>query len=95
MIKMKTRYEPSRNYTLANHQFHNLRQALEEESFDNVAHRVTAQEKLCKFACSVTRTIPDIMVRDQIIIGTNNTDIRESALMNQWALKDLLEMVLR
>lgn len=35
--KMKDRYEPTRNYTLANHQFHKLRQR-EAESFDNFVH---------------------------------------------------------
>ena len=90
VTKMKARYEPSRNYTLANHEFHKLRQDPDGESFDNFAHRVTAQSKLCQFSCGENCTVPNIMVRDQLIIGTNNTNIRENALREQWALKDLI-----
>ena len=90
VVRMKARYEPSRNYTLANHEFHNLRQAQDGESFDNFAHRVTAQSKQCKFSCGDTCTVPDIMIRDQLIIGTQNADIRENALREQWDLKDLI-----
>ena len=91
VTKMKKRYEPSRNYTLANFEFHGLRQEVDGESFDNFAHRVRAQSQQCQFSCGETCTVPDIMIRDQLIIGTNNSSIRENALREQWSLKDLIE----
>ena len=89
--KMKTRYEPTRNYTLANYEFHRMKQNT-DESFDTYVHRVKQEAKGCQFSCeSPTCTIPDIMIRDQVIVGTNNDEIRKNALKNQWNLKDLVD----
>lgn len=91
VTKMKTRYEPTRNYTLANHQFHRLSQR-PEESFDNFSHRLRHEAKSCKFSCdSAGCNISEVMIRDQIVVGTVHNDIRNNALKNQWNLKDLIE----
>ena len=89
--KMKTRYEPTRNYTLANYEFHSMKQNT-DESFDTYVHRVKQEAKGCQFSCeSPTCTIPDTMVRDQVIVGMNDDEIRKNALKNQWNLKDLVD----
>ena len=31
------------------------------------------------------------MVRDQVIVGTNDDEIRKNPLRNQWNLKDLVD----
>ena len=81
--KMKTRYEPTRNYTLANYDFHHMKQNT-DESFDTYVHRVKQEAKGCQFSCeSPTCTIPDIMVRDQVIVGMNDDENRKNALKNQ------------
>ena len=92
VAKMKSRYEPTRNYTLENYEFNRLRQN-SDESFDMFVHRIKHEAKGCKFSCdSPTCTIPDIMIRDQVIVGTINDEIRKSALKNQWDLETLLKI---
>ncbi|XP_078481859.1 uncharacterized protein LOC144742686 [Ciona intestinalis] len=89
--KMKTRYEPTKNYTLANHEFHKIVQ-FEDESFDVYAHRVRHEAQSCHFKCGNGNcTVADIMIRDQIIIGSSNNEIRRNALTNQWNLSQLME----
>ena len=88
--KLKTRYEGNRNKTLANFEFHKLKQT-EEESFDTYVLRIKHEASACDIKCtSATCTVQDTMVRDQIIIGTNNSEIRKNALKNQWNLTDLI-----
>ncbi len=91
VAKMKSRNEPTRNYTLENYEFHRLRQN-SDESFDMFVHRIKHEAKGCKFSCdSPTCTIPDIMVRDQVIVGTIDDEIRKNSLKNQWDLENLVE----
>jgi len=35
--------------------------------------------------------VPDILIRDQILVGTRYQDVRQDALRHNWQLKDLLE----
>lgn len=89
--KMLARYEPAKNYTLANYDFHKLNQGL-EESFDVFANRIRHESQSCRFKCAHDDcNVPEIMIRDQIVIGTTNDDIRCNALKNQWDLQQLLE----
>ena len=89
--KMKTRYEPTCNYTLANYEFHRMKQNT-DESFNTYVHQVKQEAKGCQFSCeSPTCTISDIMVREQVIVGMNDDEIRKNALKNQWNLKDLVD----
>lgn len=88
---LKNRYKPTRNYTLFNYEFHRICQH-SDKIFDTFVHRLKHEAKSCKFACSSqTCNIPDIMVRDQIIVGTKNDDIRKNSLKNQWDLNTLIE----
>ena len=88
---LKTHYDGGRNKTLANYEFNKLCQN-EEESFDAFVIRVKREAAQCDFKCaSGTCTVMDIMIRDRIIIGIRNTEIRKNALKNQWALGDLIK----
>ena len=88
--KLKTRCEGNRDKTSANFEFHKQKQT-EEESFDTYVLRIKHDASTCDFKCtSATCTVQDTMVRDQIIIGTNNNEIRKNALKIQWNLTDLI-----
>ena len=77
---LKDHFEGSRNKTLANFEFHKLYQA-PAESLDVVVTRVKKDSELCDFKCaSGTCNVRQTVVRDQIIIGTCNDEIRKNAL---------------
>ena len=85
--KMQTYYKPTENATLMNYQFRELSQ-IQNETFPAFCNRVETEARMCNFKCtSANCTAEAIAVRDQIIIGTNNTRIREEALMKSWELK--------
>ena len=87
--KLKDHFEGSRNKTLANYEFHKLLQS-STESYDAFVTRVKKESQQCDFKCtSGTCNVRDTLVRDQIIIGTNNDEIRKNALKNQWNLDEL------
>ena len=89
--RLQARYKPTRNLTLANYEFHKLKQH-ENEGFDMYVNRVKHEANNCNFVCSNENcTVPSIMIRDQIIIGTSSNDIQKNALKNQWELKELIE----
>ena len=87
--KLKARYLPTQNKILANHQFHRLAQ-LPMESFDAYCNRVKQEARSCDFSCGAACTVPDTLIRDRIVIGTSDDQIRQSALKEQWSLADLL-----
>ena len=88
--KLKERYKPTRNVTLANYQFHKLAQR-EVEMYDAFVNRVKHEANNCEFSCDApTCTVKDILIRDQIIVGTSDDEIRKNALNNQWTLTDLV-----
>ena len=88
--KFEQSFELSRNTTLANFKFRQIAQG-EDETFDIFCIRVKNEAKGCSFKCtSETCTVPDTMIRDQILIGTSNDEIRKEALTNQWNLTDLI-----
>ena len=87
--KMETYYKPTENLTLMNFQFRELTQK-NGETFPAFCSRIESEAKMCKFKCpSATCTAENIAVRDQIIIGTNNSTIRKEALIKSWDLTDL------
>ena len=87
--KLKDRYQPTQNKTLANYEFHKLKQQ-SHESFDVFVNRVKQEANSCEFTCaSGTCTVKDVMIRDQIIIGTSDNAIRKEALNEQWSLADV------
>ena len=90
VAKLKERFKSGSNTTLANFNFHKLSQNL-GESFDSYAIRVKREACLCSFSCaSDTCSVSQTLVRDQIIIGTSNYEIRRAALKDQWDLNKLL-----
>ena len=86
---LKERFKSGSNTTLANFKFHKLNQNV-GESFDSYAIRVKREASLCSFSCSGTCSVPQTLIRDQIIIGTSNDEIRRAALKDQWDLTKLL-----
>ena len=50
VTKLKARYKPSRNQTLANFEFHKLQQR-PTESFDEFVNRVKHEAASCDFSC--------------------------------------------
>ena len=88
--RFRERYQPTKNSTIRNFQFHALRQE-EGKAFDTFVNRVKHEAAACDFKCNNAGcTVPDILARDIIIIGTNNPDIQKNALKEQWNLKDLV-----
>ena len=87
--KLKDRYKPTQNTTLANYQFHRLRQG-DLEPYDTFVNRVRQEASNCSFKCGDACTIRDTLIRDQIIIGTLDNEIRKQALHEQWGLADLV-----
>ena len=61
-----------------------------QESFPTFCNRVEREAKHCYFKCNNNEcTGEETAIRDQIIIGTSNRDIREEALLRAWDLKAL------
>ena len=75
--------------TLANYEFHKLRQR-PLETFDSFVNRVKREANYCEFKCANANCmVRDVMIRDQVICGTTDNEIRKSALKNEWNLTDL------
>ena len=90
VARLKEHFKVASNTTLANFKFHKLEQS-SSESFDAFTIRVRHEAKICDFSCgNAGCSVSDTLVRDQIIIGTRNDDIRRNALKEQWGLKDLM-----
>ena len=83
------RFKASTNLSLANFNFRKIQQE-EKESFEAFTIRVKREANNCDFKCNNTCTVSNTMVRDQILFGTKDTEIRKNALKDQWTLDDLL-----
>ena len=71
--------------------FHRLSQTASEK-FDDFVHEVEANAAQCSFKwAEAWCTIPDTLIRDQMIIGTNNADIRNELLKKNIGKLDLLK----
>lgn len=58
--------------------------------FQPFCNRVQKEAKHCNFKCvSPTCTAEEISIRDQIVIGTHENQIRKQALKKSWDLKTL------
>ena len=92
MVKqLKEHFEGGRNKTLANFEFHKLLQK-SDESLDAFVTRVKKEASQCDFKCANDGCdVRSTLVRDQIIIGITNDEIRKNALKNQWGLADLVK----
>ena len=82
-------YRPTENSTLNNYQFRSLVQQ-DSETFASFCVRVEKEAKGCTFKCNhADCSAESIAVRDQIIIGTTSSKIREDALLKSWNLGTL------
>jgi hypothetical protein len=80
VAKFRERFRLSGNSSLANYKFRKLVQRA-NESFDLFVIRVKRESASCNFKCtSATCTVMNVMVRDQIIFGVSDDDIRRQAL---------------
>ena len=86
---MEEFYKPTENSTLNNYNFRAVVQ-LPTETFAAFSVRVEKEAKGCSFKCAhVNCSAETTAVRDQIIIGTTNSKIREEALLRSWNLNEL------
>ena len=87
--KMETYYKPTENLTLKNFMFRSLVQE-KNETFIAFCNRVGKEAKHCQFTCDSEQcTAEKTAIRDQIVIGTINDEIREEALKKSWPLDSL------
>ena len=86
----RTAFERNTSKTLANFKFRQIKQK-QGEAFDQFVIRVKKESKSCGFKCaSEACTAADIMIRDQILIGTADDMLRERALAENLTLEDLI-----
>ena len=77
----KKRFKLSNNLTLANYKFRKIEQA-QDEGFDSYVIRVKREAVNCDFKCELPEcTVADTLIRDQIIFGTTDDEIRKQAGM--------------
>ena len=89
MVKVFTdHFKQATNQTLANYRFRKLTQE-DSESFESFCIRIKRESKNCSFKCGDTCTVPNVMIKDQILFGTQDADIRKSALKEDWDLATL------
>ena len=89
--KCKTYFKGNTNTTLSNYKYHKLTQH-QDESFDAFALRVKEEATNCSFKCTAAGcSVMNTLIRDRLIIGTTNDDIRRNALKDQWDLDDLIK----
>ena len=91
MIKaFEGKFKLSSNTTLANFKFRNIAQN-DDESFDLFCIRVKREASGCNFKCTHDDcTVSEVLIRDQILIGTNSSDIQQQALKDEWNLDTLI-----
>jgi hypothetical protein len=88
---MKAHYDGGRNKTLANYEFRKLVQGA-DDSFDAFIIRCKRDATHCEFKCaSPNCTVPDVLIRDQIVFGTRSEEIRKNCIKNKWTLEDLIK----
>ena len=86
---IKAYYRPTENQTLKHFHFRTVNQ-LPDESFPRFCSRVEAEAKHCRFKCDDQNcNAEETAIRDQILIGTTNNEIRDEALKQSWGLNDL------
>jgi hypothetical protein len=54
--------------------------------------RVKQHSQQCNFSCNAGAcTVKDTMIRDQLVLGTKDDEIRRQALHEQWDLTTLIQ----
>ena len=88
---MQKYYNPTENLPLKNFHFRSLIQDT-KETFLAFCNRVQREAKQCQLKCKQTDcSAEETAVRDQIVIGTHENNIREEAMKKLWDLKTLRE----
>ena len=88
---MRKYYNPTENLPLKNFHFKSLIQDT-KETFLAFCNRVQREAKQCQLKCKQTDcSAEETAVRDQIVIGTHENNIREEAMKKLWDLKTLRE----
>ena len=82
------RFRLSTNLTLANYKFRKMTQ-MSDESFEAFTIRVKREAQNCDFKCGNTCTVINTLIRDQILFGTREDEVRKTALKNQWSTEQL------
>ena len=92
MVKaLQERFKLSSNTTLANFKFRGLKQN-SGESFNQFVIKLKHESMTCNFSCAHNDCdVQATLLRDQILFGTHNDDIRRHALHEQWNLEDLIK----
>ena len=91
MVKLFTdHFKQSTNQTLANYRFRKMVQE-ERESFETFCIRIKREARNCNFKCGEACTVVDVMIKDQILFGTRDAEIRKAALKEDWDLATLLK----
>ena len=90
LTKMREYYRPTENTTLRNYEFHQIVQG-DTETFSAFCNRVEKEGRTCYFCDNEHENCnaPEVAIRDQIVIGTNNDIIREKALFEGWNFSSL------
>ena len=90
VTKLKARYKPTQNTTMLNFMFHRLQQD-PAETYDAFVKRVIREAASCDIKCdSDTCSVKKVLIRDQIIIGMQDENIRKKALEEEWSFDDLV-----
>ena len=92
--KLRDRYQPAQNQVLLHFQFHQIKQE-PGEKIDSFINKIRQHADKCAFkctnpGCTEKAQIHNTLIRDQIIIGTNITSIRENALEKEHDLASLI-----
>ena len=89
ITKLRAYYKPTDNPVLVNYHFRSLTQQ-DSETFHGFCNRVEKESKTCYFKCESPDCNADkIAVRDQVVIGTTSSKIKEEALLKSWDLASL------
>ena len=92
LVKLiQERFKLSSNTTMANFKFRGLKQK-SGESFNQFVIRLKHESTTCNFSCASNDCdVHATLLRDQILFGTQNDEIRRHALHEQWNLEDLIK----
>ena len=87
--KLRDRYKPTQNQVLLHYEFNSLNQQ-HDEKIDTFINRIKEHARQCDFKCASNQcNVKDTLIRDRIIIGTHNRNIREDALEKEYPLPEL------
>ena len=91
LVKLFTdHFRQSTNQTLANYRFRKMVQE-ERESFETFCIKIKRESKNCNFKYGDACTVGDVVIKDKILFGTREAEIRKTTLKEDWDLATLLK----